>query len=127
MTRCHTQTNRRAIIEDIKRIPVERQRLRETFDHVGEPVKGVVERPAWRCLGLAEARQVRRNKPIAIGQKRNQVAKHVAGRRETMQQQDNRRVRRSCLAIEYVDFADWLDLVSCLFDVGVHLEFAPDC
>ena len=62
--------------------------------------------PSRRRLRLAEAGQIGRDQTVAIGKQRDEVAEHVACRRETVQQQDDRRIARSGFAVEHVDVAD---------------------
>ena len=51
-------------------------------------------------LGVAEAGQVRSDDVKAVAQQRNQVAEHVAGGREAVQEQELRRAGGDGFAIE---------------------------
>ena len=46
--------------------------------NLSEPIKGIVERPRCRYLGLTIAREVGRNETIEFGRKGDQVMEHVA-------------------------------------------------
>ena len=86
------ESRRRAIIEDIDRIAVEADDFGEAVDHVRDLVEACSRAPA---CPIAEAGQVGRDDVEAIGQKRDQIAEHVARARKAMQQQQLRRIRRS--------------------------------
>ena len=68
--------------------------------------EGVSEFRVIRRIALAEARVVRRDDMVAVGQGGNEVAEHVRRGRETVQQQHDRRLGRAGLAIEDLDAID---------------------
>ena len=41
-----------------------------------------------------------------VGEQRDEIAKHMARRREAMQQQELRRVRAACFAVEHIAIVD---------------------
>ena len=84
------EAGRRAVVEDIDGVAIEADDLGEAVDRLRDPVEGMA---AARHVGVAEARQVGGDDVEAIGQKRDEVAEHVAGAREAVQQQQLRRVR----------------------------------
>ena len=59
-----------------------------------------------RHIGVAEARQIGSDDMETVGEQRDQVAEHVAGGREAVQQEQLRRARRARLAIENVAAVD---------------------
>ena len=82
------EPGRRAVVEHIDGVAVEADDLGEAVDRVRDPV----ERGALiRHIGVAEARQVGGDDMDAVGEQRDEVAEHVAGGREAMQQQQLRR------------------------------------
>ena len=91
------EAGRRAVIEHVEGVAVEADDVGEAVDRVGEPVEGAA---AARHVGVAEARQIRRDHMEAVGEQRDQVAEHMARAREAVQQQQLRRARRARLAIE---------------------------
>jgi len=60
-----------AIVEDVKSIPAEAERLGEALHDLSQMIKGVFEGFPIRRLGVAETWQVRRHHMIAIGERRN--------------------------------------------------------
>ncbi len=98
--------DRPAVILHVEHVGGEAELVGEAFDHVGEVGEAVVERIDRRRAGIAEAGIVRRDHVILGGEIGDQVAKHVRGGGEAVQQQDGRRVRRAGLAIEDVEAVD---------------------
>ena len=94
------EAGRRAVIEDIDGIAIEADDLGEAVDRLRDPVEGVA---AVRHVGLAEARQIGSDDVEAVGQQRDEIAEHVAGAREPVQQQQLRGAGRAGLAIEDVE------------------------
>ena len=90
----------RPVVHDVHRETLDAELVEQPVDQFGEAVEGVGESGAIRHVALAEARIVRRDHAVAVGQRRDQVAEHVRGGREAVQQQHDRRVRRPGLAIE---------------------------
>src|ERR1700761_306671 len=105
-----TQASRCAIVEDIQRVMFQADRVDEQAHDAREFVEAVVERPAGRGLGLSEARQVGSDHAIVLRQLRDQVAKHVTGGGEPMQQQNDGGVGGTGLAIEHLYVADLLGM-----------------
>src|SRR5690606_18411745 len=105
-TRRQAQPYWRTIVEDVERVSVEQQGIGKSLDHIGKAVERVVKRPTWRRLGLSEAGQVWCDEPKAVSQQGNQVAEHMAGTREAVQQQDDRGVARPRFTVEDVDVTD---------------------
>ena len=74
--------------------------VEQRVDVVGERVEGVVELVDAGQLGVAEARVVRGDDVVAVGQRGDQVAVHVRAGGRAVQQDDGGRVRRPGLAVE---------------------------
>src|ERR1700683_5097582 len=93
----------RAIVEYIDGVAVE-------ADGVGEAInrrRDLVERVRLiRHIGVAEARQIGSYDMEAVGEQRDQVAEHMAGGGEAVQQQQLRGARRTRLAVEEVSAVD---------------------
>src|SRR5262249_3321098 len=98
---------------------MELEHLSETRDHLRQIRERVVELLTRRQIGLAEARQVRRDHSVAVGQFWNQIAKHVTRGREAVQQQQHWCVRGASLAIGYAEAIDIDPVVAN----GAHLSF----
>ena len=88
---------RRAVVEHVDGIAVEADGLGEAVDRLRDPVECV--RPI-RHVGVAEARQIGRDDMESVGEQRDEVAEHMAGGREAVQQQQLRRAGRARLAVE---------------------------
>lgn len=97
------ESGRRTVVEDIDRIAIETDDFGEAIDRLGDLVEGAA---AARHFGLPKPRQVGSDHVEAIDQKRDQIAKHMAGTRKTMKQQQLRRVRGARLTIEDIKAAD---------------------
>ena len=83
------EAGRRAIVEHIDGVAVEADGLGEAVDRLRDPV----ERIAFiRQIGVAEAREIGSDDMEAVGEQRDQVAEHMAGGREAVQQQQLRGV-----------------------------------
>lgn len=78
MRRRKPEPNRSSIVEDIEGIAIDAESLRKPIDDLGEVVECILENATFRRLGLAEARQIRSNHAITIGEQWNEIAKHVA-------------------------------------------------
>jgi hypothetical protein len=91
------KANGRAVIEDVDCEPLQVHDLREASYYLGQLCERVRKRVVRRHIGLSEPRQVRRNDVEAIGEQRDEIAKHMAAGRETMQQQQRWRVGWSAL------------------------------
>src|SRR5690606_31164239 len=78
MTHGKPQPGRRAVVEYVKGITLKPKRLGETFDRVRQCVEGISKASARRRLGLPKARKVGRYHPVAISQKMEEIAEHVA-------------------------------------------------
>ena len=112
------EPGRRAVVEHVDGVAVEADDLGEAVDRLRDPLEAVA--PA-RHVGVAEARQVGRDDMEAVGEQRDEVAEHVAGAREAVQQQQLRRARRARLAIE--DLAA-VHLGGSIVDGGHGVSFA---
>ena len=97
------KAGRRAVVEDIDGVAIEADDFGEAVDDVGDVVEGVGEVAARRHVRLAEARQIGRDDVEAVGQQRDEIAEHVARRREAVQQQQLRRIGGARLAIENLE------------------------
>jgi hypothetical protein len=86
------QVDRKAPYAELVEEP--RQEVRIAVEIVAEPD---------RRVGIAGAREIRRQQPPAVGQCRHIVAELVGRARIAVRQQHDRRVRRPRLAIEAVD------------------------
>jgi hypothetical protein len=84
----------------IESVALEADALGEGLQHIGEMIEGVRKRVDARASAVAKAGIVRRNEVIAIGQPRDQIAKHMRGSREAVQEEDGRRIARAGLSIE---------------------------
>ena len=82
-----TEADRGAVIEYVDSELLQAEHISEAADHLGDVLEGVGEGGAGGLLGHAEAGQVRGDDMVLAGQLRNQVAKHVAGAGEAVQQQ----------------------------------------
>ena len=97
------EAGRRAVVEHIDGVAIEADGLGEAVDRLRDPV----ERIAFvRQIGVAEAREIGSDDMEAVGEPRNEIAEHVAGGREAVQQQQLRSARGACFAIEDVSAVD---------------------
>src|SRR5437879_3216902 len=96
------ETSGRAIVEDIDCEALETDHLGEAVDDIGNMIERVSELAPRRHLRLTKAGQIGRHQMKAIGEMRDEVTEHVARARETVKQQQRRRIRRPCLAVEYL-------------------------
>ena len=87
MLYCQSEAGRCAVIENIDGIAIKADDFGETVDDRSDPIEAVA---AVGPVGVPEAGQVRRNDVEAIGQERNEIAEHMAGAREAVQQQELR-------------------------------------
>lgn len=78
ITHGEVQTYQRSIGEDVTFVAIEQRRPVGLSINLSEPIKGIVELPTCRYLGLTIAREVGRNETIEFGQKGDQVMEHVA-------------------------------------------------
>src|SRR5262249_4692724 len=100
------ETDRRAIVEDVDRISIQADRLRELIDDLGEVIKGIGELFAIGRLREAEAGQIGCDDVIALGENRDKVAKHVRGSGKSVQEKDGGSVSGSSLTIEDTGITD---------------------
>ena len=84
------EPGRRAVVEYVDGVAVEADGLGEAVDRLRDPVERV--RPV-RHIRVAEARQIGRDDMESVGEQRDEVAEHVAGGREAVQQEQLRRAR----------------------------------
>ena len=80
------ETDRGAVVEHVDGEPFQAECLGEAANHLSDVVEGVGEGVASGLLGHAEAGQVRGDDVVLAGQLRDQVAEHVAGAGEAVQQ-----------------------------------------
>ena len=103
---CDPETCRRAVVEDIDCEALQADHLGEAVDNAGHVTERVGELvPRWH-LRLSEAGQIRRHDVKAVGELRDEVAEHMTCARETMKQQQRRRVLWTRLAIEELQAVD---------------------
>ena len=98
--------DRSAVVLDVERVLLQPDLLGELLHHVGQLVEGVVELAYGRGRTVAEAGVVRGDQVELVGQGRDQVAEHMRGSREAVQQQDRRGVLRTRLPVEDVQAVD---------------------
>jgi hypothetical protein len=82
------QANGSTVIKNIDRVAIESHRLSEAVDVFRQVLKRVAKGPAVGDIGEAEAREVRGNYMVAVGQKWNEIAEHVRGSWKAMEQQN---------------------------------------
>ena len=97
------EAGRRAVVEHIDGVAVEADGLGEAVDCLRDLVERV---RLGRPIRIAEPREIRGDDMRAVGEARDEVAKHVARGREAVKQQEFRRVLRAGLAIEDVAAVD---------------------
>jgi hypothetical protein len=97
------KTRRRAIVKDVDCEVLEADHLGEAINNVGDVIERVGECVARRHVGLSEAGQIGSYDPKAIGEKRDNIPKHMTCTREAVEQQQRRRVCAARLAIEDVE------------------------
>src|ERR1700678_2929999 len=122
MVRNDAKSGRRAVVEYIDREPREPNHFGEAVDHAGQMIEGVGKVRGHRHIRAAEARQVGRDEPKAVGEHRNEIAEHVARGRKAMQQQENGSVCGAGLTVKHLEAVDVSGLV---FDDG-HGTFLPE-
>src|SRR5215469_1100000 len=84
MRQCKTQSDRCAVIEDIYCVSVETDRLRELIDDIRDVGERVRKSLQVGRVRKTESGKVWRNQVVTIGQRWNQIAKHVRRRWEPM-------------------------------------------
>src|SRR5262249_29078643 len=100
------EPRRGPIVEHVDRKAIQPDYLREPVDNPRDIVECVRERAAVRPIGLAKSRQIGCDDVKSIGKPRDEVAEHMAGAREAMQQQQCLRVPRPRFAIENIEALD---------------------
>jgi hypothetical protein len=106
MRQCDPEAGGRAVVEDVERVGLQFDDLREAADDLRQRVEGVGKGGARLDLGQAESRQVGGDEVEAVREQRNQVAEHVAGRGEAVQQQERRLRRVAGLPVENLEAVD---------------------
>src|SRR4029077_16704998 len=96
------ESDRGAVIEDVDRETIETNGLGKAFDHLSQLLERVAELLPVGCIREPEARQIGRYHVVAIGERRNKVAKHVRRRWEAVQQENGWSSFRAGLAIKDV-------------------------
>ncbi len=94
------QTDWRAVIENVDRKPLEVHDLRKAADDFGQSGERIGKSVARRQIGLSEPGQIRRDNMKTVGKQRNEIAKHVAAGRESMEQQQRWGICRSGLPVK---------------------------
>src|SRR5262249_36745886 len=77
MCESHAKTYWCAVIKNVERVTQQADFRSKPSDHTGEIIKRVFELRAVRCIRKPEARQIRRDHMIAVGEPGNEVPKHV--------------------------------------------------
>lgn len=84
------EADRRAVVEDVERVAGQPERVGEPGDHLGQAVEGVGELFAVGRVGEAKAGQVWGDEVVVAGEVREEIAEHVRGSRETVEQEQRR-------------------------------------
>src|SRR5579871_2251551 len=92
-----------AIVEDIHGEAMEADHIGEAIDDVRDVLERITEGAPRRHVRLPKRWQVGRDQVKPVRELRHQIAEHVAGGGEAVQEQDCGRVLRPGLAIEYPD------------------------
>jgi hypothetical protein len=103
MSHREPKPDRGSIVKDVHYKLIQTDKVRETLDHVGDFCKAVRKSIARRHVGLAEPREIRCHDTELLREERNEVAKHVAGGRKSVQEEDGRRVPLSGFAVEDIE------------------------
>src|ERR1700761_1835613 len=82
----NAETGRCAVVEYINCKTIEAHDFGKAIDNVGDVIEGVLELVARRHIGATKTGQVRRDDVKVVTEQGNEIAKHVAGRREAMKQ-----------------------------------------
>jgi hypothetical protein len=106
MANSQSKTRRRTVVEGVDCEASEPDDFGEALNHLGQFGEGIGKRVARRHVGLAEAGQVRGYDVKAIRQRRDQLAKHMAGGWKSVKQQQRRRIRPSGLPVKYLEPVD---------------------
>ena len=97
------EPGRRAIVEHVNGVAVEADGVGESIDRR----RDLVERVRFvRDFGVAEAREIGSDDMETVGEQRDEIAKHMAGGGEAVQQQQLRGARSARLAVEDVSAVD---------------------
>lgn len=97
------ESGRRAIIEHVNGVAIEADGLGKAVDRRRDLVEGV---RFVRHIGVAEAREIGSDDMETVGEQRDQVAEHMAGGGEAVQQQQLRGARSACFAVEHIAIVD---------------------
>jgi hypothetical protein len=79
-----TPADRRAVVHDVHRVPADAEASQQPVHQRVDAVESVGEGGVGRYVALAEAGVVGRDDAVAVGECRDQVAKHVRGSREAV-------------------------------------------
>ena len=108
------KADRRTVVHQVQAVSLDTQPIDEGLHEDGQVVEAVVEAVQSRLVAVPESGVVRRHEVEPVGQRRNQVAEHVRGGWESVQQQDGRGIGRTGLAVEDLDAIDLDGLVQGL-------------
>src|SRR6266851_9123920 len=95
-----TESDRRAVVEDVERVAAQSDSLSEVFDHLREMIESVFELCPVRRVREAKAWEVRRDNVEAICKLWDEVAKHMRGGGKPMKQQKRWMLRVAGFSIE---------------------------
>src|SRR5262249_55331746 len=101
-----TPTDGGTVVHDVHSEAFDAQLSEQAVDQFAVAVEGIGECGAVGHIALPETWIVGRDHVIAVRKLRNEIAEHMRGSRETVQKQHDRRVLRTCLAIENFDAVD---------------------
>src|SRR5690606_22020297 len=92
-----------AEVEHVYRVTLQPHDGGERINHGSQPLKAVFKRCVRQDGGLAEPWQIGGKYAVAMGKLRYQIAEHVGGGSESVQQQHGRRVRWAGFTVKDTD------------------------
>ena len=102
-----TVTDRCAVVLHVQRVAIDTELIQETVHQLGEAGEAVLELVTVRRGAVTERWIVGRDHPVAVSERRNQVAEHVRRGGKAVQQEHRRCICRAGLAIEDVYSIDF--------------------
>jgi hypothetical protein len=124
------ETGWRAIVEDIDGEVAKSDHLGEAVDRSCDVIEAVAVAGAFGHVRLAKPGQIGRDDMEPVGELRNEIAEHMAGTWEAVQQQQRRRVLRPGLAKKDIEPVDIdlavADLAHGDLSISNHLELRPE-